>query len=242
MEFGLLTSGISFAAGVLSALSPCVLPLLPILLGTALTAHRLGPLALAAGLALSFALAGTLIGYAGVSLGMEQALIRNVAALLLGLFGLILLSAQLQERFAAAAAVLSAAGSGLLQRVTLDGWQGQFVLGLLLGIVWSPCVGPTLGAAITLAAQGRELGQVALVMAAFGLGAGLAVVLLGLLSRRALANMRGSLLNAAKYGKAVLGAIMLALALSILAGFDRHLEAWLLDISPDWLLFLTTSL
>jgi cytochrome c biogenesis protein CcdA len=242
MEFGLLTYAISFAAGVLSTLSPCVLPLLPILIGSAVTAHRLGPVALAAGLTLSFAVIGTLIASAGASLGLEPSLFRNIAAIILAIFGLFLVSAKLQEWFTLRLSGLAAAGNGLSQRITLNGWQGQFALGMLLGIIWSPCVGPTLGAAITLAAQGRELAQVSLVMGLFGLGAGLTVMLLGLLSRRALAGTRGKLLKAGKYGKMSLGAVMLLLAFTILTGLDKQIETWLLDMSPDWLLFLTTSL
>jgi len=241
MEFGLATYGLSLLAGVLSTLSPCVLPLVPILLASAVLAHRLGPLAMAGGLILSFTAVGVFIAAAGASLGLQQDSLRGVAAVLLMVFGAILLLPQLQERFAVAVSGLSSGGQALLSRVTLDGLPGQFVLGLLLGLVWSPCVGPTLGAAITLASQGESLAQITLVMAIFGIGASLPLILLGLASRQALARWRGRLLEAGRRGKQMLGGIMLVLGIAILTGGDKVFEAWILGIAPDWLVRLTTS-
>lgn len=242
MEFGIGTYGISFAAGSLSVLSPCVLPLVPILIGTAASVHRRGPLSLAAGLMLSFAVLGVFLAGAGASLGLDQAVFRNIAALMLLGFGVLLLSTGLQERFAVAASGVSSAGQDLLARLTLDGLSGQFVLGLLLGVVWSPCVGPTLGATITLASQGQQLTEVTLVMALFGLGAGLPLVILGSLSREAMLRVRGRLLAAGHQGKRVLGAVMLLLAVFILTGLDKQFETWVLDAAPAWLTQIGTSL
>lgn len=242
MDFGLGAYGLSFAAGGLSILSPCVLPLVPILLGTAVTAHRLGPIALAAGLTLSFTLVGVVVASVGAALGLDPLLFRAGAASLLIAFGIVLLSPRLQERFALATSGVSGAGQGLLAKLTLDGLPGQFVLGLLLGIVWSPCVGPTLGAAVTLASQGQSLDQVSLLMALFGLGAGLPLVALGFVSRQALARFRGRLIVAGKVGKQALGSIMLVLGAAILTGADKAFEAWAVQASPPWLIELTTSI
>lgn len=242
MEFGLGTYGIGFAAGSLSVLSPCVLPLVPILIGTAASAHRRGPLALAAGLTLSFAVIGVLLASAGASLGLDQTVFRNIAAMMLLGFGVLLFSTGLQERLAVAASGASSAGQGMLARVTLDGLSGQFVLGLLLGVVWIPCVGPTLGATITLASQGQQLGQVMLVMALFGLGAGLPLVILGSLSRAAMLRLRGRLLAAGQQGKKALGAVMLLLGVFILTGLDKRFETWVLDAAPAWLTQIGTTL
>ena len=242
MDFGLTAYGLSFLAGGLSTLSPCVLPLLPILLGTAASAHRLGPLALAGGLMLSFTAVGVFVASLGAALGIDQALLRDVAAVILLGFGILLLSSRLQERFAVAASGLSGAGNHLLSRVTLDGLGGQLVLGLVLGIVWSPCVGPTLGAAVTLASQGESLAQVALVMALFGLGAGLPLMLLGFASREAMLRVRGRLLAVGSLGKQVLGGVMALLGVAILSGGDKLFEAWALRAAPSWLVTLTTSI
>lgn len=240
MDFGFGSFGLGYLAGVLSTLSPCVLPLVPILLATALAAHRLGPYALALGLMISFSTIGILVASAGASFGVDQSVFRNAAAALLVAFGILLLSARLQARLATAGSGLSSIGDRFLSSISLNGLRGQFIVGLVLGLIWSPCVGPTLGAATTLASQGRSLAQIALLMALFGLGAGTPLVLLGSLSRASMARMRGSLSLAGKRGKLLLGGIMLLLGLAILTGLDKSFEAWVVAISPDWLTELTT--
>lgn len=242
MQFGAGTYAVSLAAGGLSTLSPCVLPLVPILVGSAVTAHRLGPWALAAGLTLSFTIVGVVLASFGAALGLDPTTFRTVAAVLLIAFGVLLLSPLLQQRFAAATSGVSAAGHGMLSRLTIGGLGGQFILGVLLGIVWSPCVGPTLGAAITLASQGEQLTQVALVMALFGVGASIPLVVLGFASRKAMGQLRGRLLALGQGGKKVLGTVMLTLGAFILTGLDKQVEAWMLDAAPAWLVKLTTSL
>lgn len=240
MEFGPGTYGLGYLAGVLTLLSPCVLPLVPIVIATALAAHRLGPYALALGLTLSFASIGIFVAALGASLGLDQAVFRNIAAFVLIAFGILLLSSGLQERLATAASGLSAAGDGVLSRMNLDGLTGQFVIGLVLGVVWSPCVGPTLGAATTLASQGQNLAQISLLMVIFGLGAGTPLVALGSVSRVTMIRLRGRMLSAGKLGKSVLGIVFVLLGVAILSGLDKGFESWVVGIYPDWLNDLTT--
>lgn len=240
MEFGIGSYGFGLLAGLLSTLSPCVLPILPILLGSATAAHPRAPLALAGGLALSYAVIGTLIASLGASIGLDATIFRNVGAVILGVLGLVLMSTSLQQRFATATSGIGDAGNNLISSLNLNGLGGQFVIGLALGVVWSPCVGPTLGAAIVLASQGSHLPQVALLMGIFGVGAALPVIILAYLSRTVMMNVRGSLMQAGKTGKLILGFIMLAIAAMILSGADKPLESWLVQISPEWLTALTT--
>ena len=240
MDFGPGTFVLGYLAGALSTLSPCVLPLLPILIATALAQHRCGPLALSAGLALSFAGIGLFIATLGASAGLDAGVLRQAAAALLLLFGVVLLVPSLQRHFVRATAGLGASGNGLLERISTTGWPGQFAVGLVLGLVWSPCVGPTLGAATTLASQGRDLGQIALLMLLFGLGAGTPLLVIGTLSREAFGRARGTLTAVGQRGKWLLGAVLVLTGLFILSGTDRHVEAWLVDHSPQWLTDLTT--
>ena len=240
MNFGAATYGLGLTAGALSTLSPCVLPLVPVLVAAAVNAHRWGALALGLGLTLSFTVVGIFLATVGASLGLDPDTFRLVGAVILAVFGLVLLVPKLQDLFARASAVLSNSGNQLLARVTLGGLAGQFAVGALLGIVWSPCVGPTLGAATTLASQGKDLGQIAILMLLFGIGAALPLVLLGSLSRASMMRIRGRLLSAGKYGKQVFGLIMLALGILIATGTDKSLEAWILDRTPEWLTALTT--
>jgi len=227
-------------AGLLSTLSPCVLPLLPLVLGPAMAGSRLGLPALAAGLAVSFTGIGLFVATIGFGLGIDGDAVRLVGALLLAALGLVLLSGALQSRFAMATGGIGNAGNRLLAHFTPRGPGGQFLLGLVLGAVWSPCAGPTLGAASLLAAQGRDLGAVAAVMLAFGVGAALPLMLVGLMSRAALLRWRGRMMRAGQGGKIALGLIALSVAALILTGQDRALEAALVQASPDWLTDLTT--
>lgn len=232
--------GFGFLAGVLSTLSPCVLPLLPLVLGAAAAAHRLGMLALTAGLVISFVAVGLFVATIGFAIGLDGEVFRIASAVMLAVLGVVLLSGALQARFAVATGGIGDAGSRLLARIAPSGLGGQFIVGLVLGAIWSPCVGPTLGAASTLAAQGKDIASVALVMAAFGLGAALPLVVVGSLSREAMKRWRGRMMSAGSGGKYVLGGGALAVAALILTGWDHALEAALVAASPGWMVDLTT--
>jgi len=109
-----------------------------------------------------------------------------------------------------------------------------------LGAVWTPCVGPTLGAASLLAAQGRDLPQVAASMLVFGIGAALPLLIIGLLSRAALQRWRKRALSVSHAIKTALGVLLILIGALILAGFDKRVETVLVDASPQWLTDLTT--
>jgi len=232
---------LAFAAGLLSILSPCVLPLVPIVLGAAVVAHPLGALALAAGLAVSFTALGLLLALVGFGLGIDPGMFRVAAAVIMIGLGVILVMPSWQAQLAAAGGPVSSWADRRFGGFASSGLAGQFAIGLLLGAVWSPCVGPTLGAASLLASQGQDLLRVTLTMAVFGVGAALPLILLGLLSRATLMRVRSSLMSAGKLGKALLGAAFIVIGVAIVSGADKRIEAALVDASPPWLTELTTS-
>ncbi|MCJ2011945.1 cytochrome c biogenesis CcdA family protein [Methylobacterium sp. J-076] len=234
--------GLAFLAGILSVMSPCVLPLLPLVLGAAASEHRLGPAALAAGLALSFVAIGLFVATVGFAIGLDAGVFRIAAALMLVLVGLVLMVPAAQTRLAAAAGPVSDWTERRFGGLPTAGLAGQFGVGVLLGAVWSPCVGPTLGAASLLASQGRDLGVVALTMLLFGLGAALPLLLLGTLSREMMMRWRDRMLGVGKGLKAALGLILVATGLMIATGTDKAAETALVNASPDWLTALTTRL
>lgn len=242
IDFGPGTYGLGLAAGALSTLSPCVLPLVPILAASALSAHRFGTVALAGGLSVSFTVVGILVATLGASLGLTDDTFRYIAAVLMVAFGLVMVFAALQRAFARATSVLSGAGQSILARIRGEGLLGQFAVGLLLGLVWSPCVGPTLGAASTLASQGRSLGHIAALMAVFGVGAALPLLLLGAASRASLMKMRTRLGAAGAAGRSVLGGLFIVIGALVLTGADKAVQAAIVSNSPEWLTQLTTSL
>lgn len=236
----MLTTGLAFLAGILSTLSPCVLPLLPVVIAGAVSEHRLGPTALAGGLAISFVVIGMLIATVGYGIGLDAQSFRPIAALLLTAVGIVLLVPPLQTQLALAAGPASSWAENTFGGFDSRDLRGQFALGLLLGGVWSPCVGPTLGAASLLAAQGKDLIVVFVTMLAFGLGAALPLLLLGLLSRETIMRWRGRLMDTGKIGKMMLGALLVLTGGMILTGFGKRLEAAFLDAAPGWLTEIST--
>lgn len=227
---------LAYVAGLVTILSPCVLPLLPIVLGSALNAHPRGPQALALGLVLSFTGFGLLISTVGFSLGLTPSVFSKIAAAMMIAFGAVLLSTSLQVRFAIAA---EAATSGLNRQTASfvpQGLGGQFTLGLLLGAVWTPCVGPTLGAAIALAAQGKDLGYATMIMFVFALGTVTPLLALMIGAREAIARRKDAMARMNQWIKPVLGSLLVGVGLAIITGAMTEWEALLLDISPPWLI------
>jgi cytochrome c biogenesis protein CcdA len=226
-------------AGTLSVLSPCVLPILPVVFGTAAARHWLAPAALGSGIILSFSGVGLFVATVGFSMGLDGGIFRYLGATVLLGFGAILLSGLLQDRFSLATGRFGAIIAPVSESLAGEGVAGQFLLGLSLGLVWSPCVGPTLGAASMMAAQGNALPQVGATMALFAIGAMLPLLVLGRLSSRISANSRRSLLALGHRGKIALGTVAGVMGFLILTGFDRPLESFLVAVSPPWLTGLT---
>jgi cytochrome c-type biogenesis protein len=231
---------LAFLAGALSILSPCVLPILPIVLGAAASEHKWGPVALAGGLTVSFVTLGLFVSTVGYSIGINAELFRYLAATLIVVFGAVLLLPSLQSRFALASGPIANWADQRFGTLPRNSLSGQFWIGALLGAVWSPCVGPTLGAVSLVAARGRNLSQVVLTMFAFGVGAALPLLALGTFSREFLSHWRNHLLSVGYSVKMALGLLFLAIGTLVLSGFDKTVETALVNASPQWLTDLTT--
>lgn len=232
MTLELTAIPLAFFAGILGVLSPCVWPLVPIVMGSAASGSRFGPYALALGLSLSFAAAGTLLSLLLVSTGLDPELFRYLAAILLIAVALTLLSKSLGNWLALRLSQITSRFS--TGNAAGLGWQGQFAVGLLLGLVWLPCVGPTLGAAIALASMGQYLPTAFVVMLAFGVGTASVLLIAGHLSGQLLKRLQPGLLQRSGSGKRLLGWILLSLGVLVLTGLDKSLEAWALPWLPDW--------
>lgn len=232
---------LAYVAGLVTLLNPCVLPLLPIIIGTALQENIKAPLALALGLSLSFTLFGLLILMFGFSLGIDQDNIRTMGAVLLLLMGIILLIPKLQQSFARLMTPFATSGNQLLAKVSGSGLTGQFMVGVLLGLVWSPCVGPTLGVAIAAASQGENILQSLMTFFIFSTGVSTALIIFAYGSRATLNRRKGSFQAMAKWAKPFLGIMLILVSMMILSGFDKILESLMVDSAPHWLIQLTTS-
>lgn len=242
MAGGIGTLLLSYGAGALSTLNPCVLPLLPIILFGVLQQNAWGPVALAAGLSISFAVLGIFVALIGFGIGIDPAALRMAAAFLMAALGIVLLVPAIQARLALAAAPVATGAQSLIDRLRPAGLGGQFALGALLGAVWSPCSGPTLGAAVGLAAQSATAPEAAAIMMVFGLGAATPILALAYGSRQAILTRRDWLSKLSHIGKPVMGVALLSLGLLVLTGLDKRLETVLTNAAPEWLVALTTRL
>ena len=145
----------AYVAGLLTLINPCVLPLLPIVIAAAFQNSRLGPLALAAGLTASFAVLGVSVTAFGHLVSVDADSVSRASAVVMMGFGVVLLVPRAQTVLATLAAPLASRANARLDARERDGIAGQFGAGVLLGAVWSPCVGPTSAAPSALPRAAR---------------------------------------------------------------------------------------
>jgi cytochrome c biogenesis protein CcdA/thiol-disulfide isomerase/thioredoxin len=217
-----------FVAGAATALSPCVLPVLPIALSAGATGGHRRPLGIVAGLAVSFTFATVALVYVISALGLPGDLLRKLAIVVLIAFGIVLMAPPLAAR-------LEAALSGLAGRVGVRGggdgfWSGTAV-GASLGLVYAPCAGPILAGVITVsAAQPFTAGRLAVAFS-YGLGSALVLYVLMLGGRRLTAPLarRGAGLQIA------MGAVMVVVALVMLGNYDVKFQNKIASDLPSFL-------
>ena len=226
---------LGYLAGLLTLINPCVLPVLPIVLATALQAGRTGPVVLAAGMSLSFVLVGMAVSVFGRALGIDEQTIAQAGALLMVVFGVVLLVPRFAESFATATAGMSARADAGLDEIDRTGIKGQFLGGLLLGAVWVPCVGPTLGGAIALASSGENLLWAAMTMLSFALGISTIIVLLAYGAQNAIQSRRDWMRSISSKARPAMGIIFILVGLALLFNLHKYAEIWLLDRLPYWL-------
>ncbi len=129
-----------------------------------------------------------------------------------------------------------------MNEVTTTSLSGQFLGGILLGAVWSPCIGPTLGAAIGLASQGEGIVQAGAIMTAFSLG--VATLILGLAygARSAIRRNTKLMHTIARRSRPILGVVFIAVGLAIFFNLQHVVEAWAVQNLPAWLIDLSVSI
>jgi len=240
----------AYLAGALTLINPCVLPLLPVIIAGALQSHRLGPVMMALGLTIAFTTIGVLVTAFGHLIGLDESIINTTAAVVMISFGLILLIPRAQQTLANIAAPLASKANAQIDTThsnalatdaktkpisSTKGLGSQLFIGMLLGAVWSPCVGPTLGGAIGLAASGAGLTQATFTMLFFGLGVSTVLVALSYGSRELLLRRKNRLMKLMPWAKPIMGVAMVLVGLGILLRWNHVIDQWLLDIMPIWL-------
>jgi len=223
----------AFLAGVVTIAGPCILPLLPIILGTAtVRTHASRPLFIVLGFVLSFAAFAVLFSLFGRILGISPDAFRTIASAVIGLFGLSMLFPNIQES-------LFSKIQPLMNRLTprIDpsnpGLLSAFILGASLGLVWSPCAGPILGSILTLVASKQNLTQAGALLVAYASGAGLPMLLIAY-GGHAAANRIKSISRYTVAIQKAFGAVIVLVAIGLYSGLDRSFQTWLILQAP-WL-------
>lgn len=221
---------VAFAGGVLTILSPCVLPVLPVLLSGSV--GGLGrPLGIVAGFTGSFVLLTLFLSTLVNTLGLSADTLRWGATVLLLGFGLTLALPALHDLFERLTAPLASR-----QTSRRKGFVGGVLVGITLGVIWTPCVGPILASVTTLALSGKVTALAAAVTLAYTLGVALPMLLVMLAGRKVL--YRPALLNRVGRIQQVFGVVLALFAVSMVFGVDRRVQTALTDHLP-WLGQLT---
>jgi cytochrome c biogenesis protein CcdA/thiol-disulfide isomerase/thioredoxin len=224
----------ALVAGAGTALSPCVLPVLPAVLAAGATGGRRRPLGVVVGLAASFTFATIALVYVIDALGLPGDLVRTIAIATLGAFGLLLLFPRAAARTEAWASRLAPApwrGDG-------EGFGTGLVLGASLGLVYAPCAGPILAGVITVSASQDFTGGKLAVALAYAVGSVSVLYLFMVFGRRLadrLSAHRGRIQMA-------MGAVMVAVAVAMAADLDLRFQNAIADDLPAVLVNPTSSL
>ena len=234
--------GFSLAAGGLTTLSPCVFPLLPLVLGGALQGSRFAPLAMGLGMTISFAAIGMLLGALGPALGIDADTVRVAGAAMLIAFALVMLVPALGARFTQWMLPLASTANAASARLDGGSLSGALLLGGVLGLVWSPCSGPLLGSALTLVASEGSVARGGIVLGVFGLGAAIPLVAVAYASRSGFSRVRDWVLPRIERVRHGFALLLGAMGVAILTGGDKWLEARVVQWLPDAWVNLTVGI
>jgi cytochrome c biogenesis protein CcdA len=217
---------IALLAGVLTIASPCVLPLLPVVLGTSVErSSRLRPLFIVSGFVLAFASLGILLGLLSHSSGHVQEAVRSASIALLALFGLTRIWPRPYDW-------LIARVGGPLQRLAAlgdgagSGNAGGFLLGMSLGAVWTPCAGPVLASILILAARAQDVGHSSFLLLLYAVGAGIPMLAIAYGGQFAVARVR-SLSRHTPALQRGFGVLLILTAIAIYFQYDVLVYAWI---------------
>lgn len=226
----------AFISGLITIFAPCIWPLLPIILSSTANGGKSKPLGITLGIMLSFGLLTLTISYIVKIIPFDPNALRLVAVVVIGFLGLTLVIPKLNQVVEGAVSRLSGK-LGVNKQSDNNGFMSGFVTGLSLGVVWTPCAGPILATIATLAATQAVNTQVVLVTLAYIIGVGIPLFIFATAGARFFAKSR--FIN--KYTgriQQVFGVIMILTAVAIYTGYDRVLQAKLLDAFPSYSTFI----
>lgn len=224
----------AFVAGVVTILSPCILPLLPILLGTSIAANekpsKKRPLGIVVGFVTSFTFFTLFLTLVVRALGLSADILRSVAVVVFVLFGLVMVFPRLMEQLEQLWVRLIPRQGNSQHRT---GFGGGMLIGLSLGLLWTPCVGPILAAVITLALTGTVTLSAVLITAAYAIGTAIPMFLIIYGGQAVTARMQWFRAHGAQIQR-VFGVVMILTAVAIANNYDRKFQTYVLETLPGY--------
>lgn len=220
----------AFLAGLVTILSPCILPILPIVLSGSISGGKRRPLGVVLGFIVSFTFFTLFLTSLVQSLGISANFLRNLSVVVIFLFGLALVVPGFQKLAEVVFAKLSKFTPRANNR---NGFSGGFLIGLSIGLLWTPCVGPILGSVISLALSGSVTGSAALITLAYSLGTAIPMLAIVWGGRNLLNKIPWLLTNTVKIQR-IFGIMMILTAMAIYFNYDRAFQTYILDKFPSY--------
>ena len=238
----------AFAAGMVTILSPCILPVLPVVLSGSVGEGKQRPLGIILGFIASFTFFTLSLSAITRALGIPPDMLRILAATTVFAFGLVMVIPALKNVFSRLTAGLTNLGTNALGSRTVAvgaktrsggrAFAGGFALGLSLGLVWTPCVGPIMASVISLSLSGALDSQSVFITLAYSAGTAIPLFFI-MLGGRTLLNRFSALAKNTDRIQRAFGVLMIGTALALFTGADRSFQTWLLDMFPQYGVGLT---
>lgn len=231
----ILLLGFAFIAGIVTILSPCILPILPIILSGSLTGGKKRPLGVVTGFVLSFTFFTLFLTTIVKATGIPAQTLRLISVVVVGLFGLTMIIPKIQLWFDQLASRLAQMAP---TNQNADGFGGGLLIGLSIGLVWTPCVGPIIASVITLALSGTVTGTAAIIAFTYSLGTAIPMLAITYGGKKLLNRVPWLMENTANIQRAF-GVLMILTAVGIYFNVDRRFQAYVLKTFPEYAQTLT---
>ena len=228
----------SFIAGIVTILSPCILPILPIVLSGSVGGGHKRPIGIVLGFIGSFTFFTLALASIVQSTNLSADALRNIAVFVIFFLGLSMVIPQTQHVLELLFSKFSALVPSVRQENKTGFWSGILV-GLSLGLVWTPCVGPILASVITLAATSEVNAAAALITLAYSFGTAIPLFAI-VVGGRSLLQKAPFLLSKGAVIQRVFGILMIGTAVLLYTGLDRKFQAWVLETFPNYGVGLTS--